>query len=119
MLSSILPIFAQVAGRHSLESEDPLWSQLFSTIDIVTFQGDDPEFLESCEKLVANTGCTQNLQLLLEQTASRVGQLMSLRHAPSKAASSQCCGAIHLTAVVMNYVISHLKPSEVICQISI
>ncbi len=110
-------ILHDFSGRTRLESEDPRWIHIFDSVSHSIQKipiGESPEFLSICAKLVANNKSTQNLQMLIEQTSSRLGQMLSLRCAPSSATCMHCYGALRLTAAVVNYLLSHLSYSEVL-----
>ena len=116
-MDELFTVLHDFSGRTRLESEDPRWIHMFDLAANSTHQttliGENSEFLSICSKLVVNSKSTQNFQMLLEQTSSRIGQMLSLRRAPSLASCSHCFGALRLTAAIINYMLSHLNTTEV------
>ncbi len=66
-----------------------------------------------CKRLVEQNIVTGNFLALLEQTVSRLRQMINRRIAPSQQNIEQCCCAIQLSCLIMSYFCSHLSPKQV------
>ena len=106
-------VMLDITGKLSLEGEDPRWSQLFRCKKAFLYKGDEPDFLEFSSRLQENNLLTGNFHMLLEQTVSRLHQMLVKKTRPSKSIIEQCCAALHISSLFFLYFTSHVNANMV------
>lgn len=107
-------LMQDLSGRARMESEDPKWGALLSSVEFYSDKYDaSVQMSHYCSRLVKNSGKSNNLLMLLEQTVSRLGQIIKYKHGPSKSVAFQCCASLHLSNIVFCYLFSHLEKEQV------
>jgi len=101
-----------ITGKIRLESEDPRWMQLFSSKGIAPIvEGFNVSYYGN--RLIEHNLSTGNLVQLLRQTSSRVQQVLGRKVAPPSQVIEQCCTALHLSTIMLHFVIITLSPQAV------
>ncbi len=101
-----------VSGKIRLESEDPRWMQLFSSKSIDSIvEGFNVSWYGN--RLVEHNLSTGNLVQLLRQTSSRIQQVLSRKSPPPGQVVEQCCTALHLSTILIHFLITTLSPQAV------
>ena len=101
-----------ITGKIRLESEDPRWMQLFSSKSITPIV-DGFNVTSYGNRLIEHNLSTGNLVQLLRQTSSRVQQVLGRKTAPPSQVIEQCCTALHLSTIMLHFVIITLSPQAV------
>ena len=94
-----------------MDGEDPRWLSMFEQRPILELSGKEAEFEAFGSRLLAHNKHTGNLLCLMDQTASRMRVIIEYRDRksqPSRSKVEQCCAAIHLTCLFLNYLVSRL-----------
>ena len=120
MNTSFLDNFKLLCGRHRVEGEDPYWTHLFhGEVLVIHSAASSREFHELCLDLVQNNHISNNYIELINQTSTRLRQLVgNLPRTPEEAKS--WCGpvsfALYLSAVVFQFFASNDNSNEVLRQ---
>ena len=94
-------VTADLTGKLKLETADPCWLNLFKSRIFLKLKGDEDFFCEFCNKLRDNTAASGNLIQLLEQTSSRVHQIIR-RKSNNTQNIEQACIGLHLIGLIIN-----------------
>ncbi len=108
-----------ITGFNRLEYEDPRWSQLCHSGQILQLRGDE-EMLEGfAMRLIENNMSTGNILVLMSQTSSRMRQILEKKGAPALHSIEQCCVALHFTGLLLNIIFSKLSSQDIRRQLSL
>jgi hypothetical protein len=104
-------VTSDLIGKLKLETENPCWLNLFRSRNLFYLKGDEGFFCDFCNKLRDNIG-TGNLMQLLEQTSSRVHQVIR-RKSNNLQSVEQGCIALHFISLIINRFCSQIASKDV------
>lgn len=101
-----------VTGKIRLESEDPRWIQLFSSKsrDRIV-EGFDLAWFGN--RLIDHNLSTGNLNQLIVQTRIRLHQVLIRNASPPCQLVDQCCTALHVSTLILHFIVTTLAPHSV------
>jgi hypothetical protein len=114
---AMLSLLTDITGSNRLESEDPRWTQLFHSKQILNMRGDEDLLASFVNRLIENNLSTGNLIMLLGQTSSRIRQILERRGQPTSQNIEQCCISMHLLGLLFNIMFSRLSTVDVMLQL--
>mgnify|MGYP001220037943 CR=1 FL=1 len=112
-------VLTDITGANKLEYEDPQWSQLFHSRQLLQFRGDEKLLEGFALRLIDNNLLTGNLMVLLSQTSSRIRQVLEKRGTPTAQNLEQCCVSMHFTGLMLNILFSRLGTLDIKRQLSL
>jgi len=117
--AALQSVLTDITGASKLEYEDPRWAQLLHSRQILHLRGDEALLEGFALRLIENNLVTGNLMVLLNQTSSRIRQILEKRGTPTAQNLEQCCVSMHFTGLVLNILFSRLGTSDIKKQLSL
>jgi hypothetical protein len=113
MDASFHAALTDIGGRLKIEGEDPRWAEIFRPQSVFSIDVANDNFKSFCRRLLINGTHSGNISQLFDQALSRLRQVLIRRSVPNQKVLENCCAALRVSALVLQYTFSSLPISEV------